>query len=221
MGLIESRTNPDVSAEVDRSYASLRSSLRPIEFATQEHMGGHYRGAWSTGLVTIVAAGGALFSARLTDPQRQVVLNTIKASAVVSTAFGTAQEVSLNLVRTTNAVAADTGGTAITMGESGRKSRTMRPAVLTDLRIATTAALGAGAGVVEESENQGILVLPIGNAVGNSASGVLYDNRAGEEHPFILNALEGFRIRVHFTQGAAGVIRFTFTVDWTEVPLKF
>lgn len=221
MGLIESRTNPDVSAEVDRSYSALRASLRPIEFATQEHMGGHYRGAWSTGLVTVVAAGGALFSARLTDPQRQVVLNTIKASAVVSTAFGTAQEVSLNLVRATNFVAPDTGGTAIVIGESCRKHRTMRPAVLSDLRIATTGALGAGAGVVEEANASDALILPIGNAAGSSANGYLWDNRAGEEHPFCLNALEGFRIRVHFTQGAAGVIRFTFTVDWTEVPLKF
>lgn len=221
MGLIESPSQPGVQLEVDRSFAATRASLRPLEFQTKDIVGGHYRIGRSTGLTTIIAAGGAILSGRNVAGDKAVALQRLLAYAVVDTGFGAAQELSINLVRTINAVAADTGGTAISLGESCRKHRGMRPAVLSDLRIATTAALGAGAGVVEESENQGILVLPIGNAVGNSASGVLYDNRAGEEHPFTLGPLEGFRVRVHFTMGAAGVIRWSFVLDWAEVPTKY
>src|SRR5687767_810480 len=118
MGLIESPSSSQVQLEIDRTYSAARASLRPLEYATKDLVGGHYRTAARSGNATIIAAGGAIVSARNVSADRQVVLQRIIANAVVGTAFGTAQEVSVDLVRTINAVAGDTGGTLISLGES-------------------------------------------------------------------------------------------------------
>ena len=69
-----------------------------------------------------------------------------------------------------------------------------------------------------EGRPSGFLVLPLGNTVGASAGGRLFDVQSGE-HPIVLGHLEGLRVRIGFTQGATGVVRFTFVFDWLEVPV--
>jgi hypothetical protein len=36
----------------------------------------------------------------------------------------------------------------------------------------------------------------------------------------VLGQLEGFNVRIALTQGAAGVIRFVFVMEWMEVPIE-
>lgn len=221
MPVIESPSSERVQLEVDPTFAAARVSLRPLDFKSHAGAaGGHYRGAWSTGLTTGVAAGGALLSLRWTDQDRAFVLHRLRAAAVVDTPFTTAQEVSLELVRVRNFTVADSGGTPITLGEDCRLGPNMRPSTIADLRVAAAAALTLGIGTAEASP-LGALVLSIGNVIGAAAEGVLYELLPGVTHPAELRGVEGLRIRVRFAQGAAGVVRFTFVPEWAEVPVAF
>jgi hypothetical protein len=220
--VIESPVDPRVLQMIDRSFAAARASLRPLEFRSEsgELVGGHYRIGMATGLTTILNAGDAILSARFASKDRVGVLLRLKASATISTAFGTAQETSLDVVKVNNFAAVDTGGTSqLPLGNSCRKSAAMQPADINDLRVATTLALGLGSGSVADAKPFGFGVIPVGNAVGASASEMLFDAIAGVEHPMVLANNEGFRARLGFTQGATGVVRFTFVMDWAEVPI--
>lgn len=221
MPVIESPSNDRVQQEVDPTFAAARVSLRPLDI--QSHagaVGGHYRGAWSSGLTTGVAAGGALLSLRWSDVERQLVLQRVLAAAVIDTAFTTAQEVSLDLVRVRPFSVADTGGTPIVLGDALRAGPDMRASTIADLRIATTAALTPGTGT-EEAHPLGAVVLPIGNVVGAAAQAPLFELLVGAGHPLILRGGEGFRIRNRFAQGAVGVVRFTLTLELAQVPVRF
>lgn len=222
MSLIESPTQTSVAAEVDPTFSTVRVSLRPHEFKGPlgSNIGGHYRTCATTGATTVIAAGGPLLSLRWASPDRAFILNRIRAGVTVGTAFGAAQEVSLDLARVINAVNPDTGGTPITIGENGRKSRSnMMPSVISDLRVAIAAALGLGASTIEETPLCATLMTGMLNVVGSMSQMVtLFDFHAGHEGPIVLLRNEGLRIRNRTVMGAAGVLVFTFEVDWSEIP---
>lgn len=220
--VLESPVDPRVQQMVDRSFAAARASLRPLEFRSEsgEVVGGHYKISFVSGLVTGVAAGGALASLRWEKADRLFVLLRLRAFATIGVAFTTAQETSLDLVKLSNFVLADTGGTSLLpLGSSCRKRLDMAPSQIADFRVATTAALGVAATApTVDAAALSASVLSLGNALGASASDVLFDAIAGQEHPLILAALEGFRVRNAFAQGAVGEVRFRFVMDWAEVP---
>jgi len=217
--IIESPQDARIQAEVDRSTLALRVSHRPQEYAVHDNIGGHYRIALTTGLTTILNAADAILSLRWTNQQFNFALLRLKAYASLTTAFAAAQETSLDIVRMLNFTANDSGGSAITLGAHCRKTLSpMNPSRISDLRIATTVALGAGTGTAE-SLAFGKVVLPLGNVLGASAEGALFEVEAGLEAPFIMSALNGFRVRIGFTQGATGVVRFTLVMDWAEIPI--
>jgi hypothetical protein len=217
---IESPLNPFAKQEVDQSHQAARVSLRSYDWkgVAGTHQGGHYRMMVSTGLCTGIAAGGALFSARWTNADRTLVLNRIRAWATVSTVFGTAQEVSVDLARVVNYTAADTAGTAIDLGEFCRKDRqSMRATQIASMRVAGAVALTAGT-ATEETPMTGSSFVGLLNAVGSMAQATLYENAQGHEDPIHINNLEGFRLRNRVAMGAGGVITFTFEIDWMEIP---
>lgn len=220
MAEIASGGDSKILLEVDRTYMGLRSSMRPLEFNTKEVKGGHFRAVLSTGLVTGVAAGGALASFRWTDVARKALVKRVQAHACLTTAFTTAQENSVDLVKVGSFSASDTGGTAIAMNGTGRASSEMAVSQVADLRVATTAALGAGAGAVEEANAYGIHVFNLGNALANAAQGLVYEHDPGSDHPLELNPQDGFRVRNVVAQGAVGVVRFRFVIDWLEAPIS-
>lgn len=217
---LESPSSPRVIAEVDPSFAAQRASLFPWDHKNHAgtNIGGHYRRSLTTGNTTVLAAGAGLLSMRWTEPDRSFVLSRLKVAAVIVTAFGTAQEVGVDLVRVSNFTAADSAGTASTMGSEGKKGPNMGNSLIGDLRVAPAAGLTNGTGSAEATALSS-LTLPIGNVAGAAAEGILFDTLPGVESPFILSrAPEGFRVRVKTLQGAAGVLYFTFTMDWMEVP---
>lgn len=222
MATIESPTSSRVLAEVDPTYLALRTSLRPLDWKAHlaGHIGGHYRRAMSTGLVTVVAGAGGLLSFRWTNSDRVAVLLKAIVQATVATAFTTAQETSVDLVRVNGFSASDSGGTAHALSNDDKLSPDMNPSQIADLRVATTAALTPGTGS-EEGGAQAAAILSLGNTLGASASAVLFDAIAGAEHPLVLQASSGFRIRNLFTQGAVGVVRFNFTLVWAEIPTRY
>lgn len=216
---LESPRNPQAVQEVDQTHGAARVSLRPFEHRDgNAHIGGHFRTIVTTGATTGVAAGGSLLSLRWTNPDRAMLLNRIRAWATIGTVFTTAQENSLSLARVVNFTAADTGGTLIELGESCRKVRgSMRASGIANLRVAGAAALTPGTGV-EETPCGGLVFAGLLNAVGSMAGGELFDCVPGLEYPLVIGNLEGLRINIRTAQGAAGVVVFTFELDWSEVP---
>lgn len=223
MAIIESPTQPGVQMEVGRGFRAARVEIRPLEYRgiSGEIVGGHYRTTLVTGLITILNAGDAIVSMRWSAANKLFVLNRLRLYAVITTAFGAAQEVSFDLVKVGNFTIADTGGTSATATINagvGRKHNIMQPSQIADLRVATTVALGAGAGSVAEGLAHSFCALNIGNAVGSAAAETLFDaNEESSEHPFVLATNEGFRVRVGFTQGATGVMRVSQIMDWAEI----
>ncbi len=215
--ILENPTDPRIQALVDPSHLAIRSSLRPLDHISESHIGGHYRIAFASGLTTVLNAADAVVSLRWNEPDRVLVLHRLRVAAVISTAFGTAQETSLDLVRMSNFSANDTGGTAIAIGSGNKKGRNMSASRISDLRVANATALGAGTGTADANALSKV-VLATGNAVGGAAADDFFTISPGLEHPLVVEALEGFRVRIGFTQGATGVVRFTFTMDWSEIP---
>jgi hypothetical protein len=222
MSVIESPTNDGVNLEIDPTFSAARVTLRPHDFkgAGGSNIGGHYRTVATTGATTVLAAAAPIFSMRWANPDRAHILNRVNAYCTIGTAFGAAQEVSLDLVRVTNMINPDTGGTAIVLGEAGRKSRSnMQASVVADMRIAAAVALGAGAGSVEEGAPMCVRVSGgLLNVVGSMAGGPLFDFMVGHEGPIVSMRNEGFRIRNRTLMGAAGVVVWTFEFEWSEVP---
>jgi hypothetical protein len=216
--ILESPTDARVQAAVDPTYSALRLSLKPAEHKSAEIIGGHYRTVLVTGLTTVLNAGDAILSLRWTDPLVRCLLHRLHVAGTIVTAFTTAQENSVDLVRINGFTAADTGGTALVLGSACQKGTGMNPSRVADLRVAQAVALGAGTGSAEASALS-FAVLPLGNTVGNSAFTSLFDVAPGLECPLTLTALQGLRVRLGLTQGAVGVVRFTFVMDWTEVPV--
>lgn len=216
--ILESPADARVQAAVDPTFQALRASLKPTEHVNGTVIGGHYRTVAVTGLTTVLNSGDAILSLRWTDPTMQFLLHRLQVAATISTAFGAGQESSVDLVRVNGFTASDTGGTAIALGTACQKAAGMSPTRLADLRVALAVALGAGTGTAEASALS-FAVLPTGNVVGASANAMLFDVLAGVEHPIGLAALQGLRVRIGLTQGAAGVVRFSFVLDWSEVPI--
>lgn len=223
MAIIESATQPGVSIEIGRSFRAGRVEVRPLEYRSLsgELVGGHYRTSLATGLITVLNAADAILSMRWTSANKLLVLHRLRMWAVITTAFTAAQEVSFDLVKVNGWIVSDSAGTAafaaLNAG-AGRKRSDMAPSVIADIRVSTTVALTKGTSV-EEGAPAGFAALQIGNTVGSAAAETLYDiaEQSGE-HPLIIGANEGFRVRVGFTQGAVGVMRVTSMLDWAEVP---
>jgi hypothetical protein len=218
MAKIESGVDTNVALTVDRSYGAARVSLRPHEHKSQagEHVGGHYRTSFSTGLTTGLAAGDAIVSCRWMEPNRNFVLLRLDVFAVVTTVFGTAQEVSLDLMKLSNFAIADSGGSDVQPNSSGIMHRAqMQPSGIQSLRVSGATALTPGTATAEDRPS-GFLVFPVGNVVGSAAPGRLFGVDAGGEHPLVLSRTEGFRVRIGFAQGAGGVVRFSFVMNWLE-----
>lgn len=218
--VVESPTENAAQLEIDRTFQAARVTARPHDFraADGSHIGGHYRTILTTGATTGIAAGGALLSLRWTNPDRALEINRIRAWATIGTVFTTAQENSIDIARVTGFTAADTGGTAIDLVESCRKNRSnMKASAIQSLRVAGAAALTPGTGA-EESPCGGLVMAGLLNVVGSMAGGDLFKVEPGLEHPLVINNLEGLRIRIRTAQGAAGVVVWTFEIDWMEVP---
>ena len=133
-----------------------------------------------------------------------------------------------DVVRCSGFTAPDTGGTALTpfIGNNN-KARTslMSTSAMADMRIASTAALGAGTKTQDTNPFGYLTSAPINLAVptatapgGNQPLTDLYSLANAGQHPEVFGVNEGFNIRVVTTMGAAGVIKLYVVCTWAEVP---
>jgi hypothetical protein len=220
MATVDSPTKASVSEEVDPTNAAARVSLRPLEhIGITPLLGGHYRLSAKSGLTTVIASAGAIFTMRWADSARTAVINKVYASFIPTTAFTGAQAVDVDIVKVTGYTAIDTSGTVIALGASNKKRTNMNNSQML-ATVATTTALAAGTGTSDANPlSQNTLYQQFGAAANASLPlQPLLDYNAGAEYPLVLAANEGFRIRIVTTMGVAGVGNFTIMVDWTEAP---
>lgn len=214
--------NGGTVAEVDgTTFRAVRNVNRPTDHGSF----GHYSYGGFTGILpAALAANSEIFQFRWTDATRICVVNEIKISAVVSTTFFAAGvPVQIDLVKSTGWSAAGTGGTAISPAALLKKRTSMGSSLVAsgDIRIATTAALGAG---TKTLETLSLATLAAPGPITASLNGqiiapgtMLWRAEVGDaQHPLCLVQNEGFSIR-SVAVPATGTWTASICVDWAEV----
>jgi hypothetical protein len=202
-------------AEVEANTKALRVTLRNEDFGSL----GVYSLAGVTGLLTGFTALTDIFSFRWGDATRFALVKRVTISAGVDvTALGAAGNFSFQLFRALSFSGSQTGGTAILPSGSQNKLRTtgMGTTLLTDARIATTAALGAGTKTLDTNPIGAIsAATPVTAGTNILAPYPIFDQRPGE-HPLLLAQNEGVVLQVS-APSATGSWRVGVKIDWSEV----
>jgi hypothetical protein len=223
---------PGVEAQVDPSHNALRTSILPLEHAGPYGILGHFRANFITGTTVSLGANSPIASIRWSDATRLFALMRIEASAQVAAAITAATLVDLEAIVARGFTAADTGGTAILLTGQNQLNRSqgMKSSLVTDARVATTAALGAGTRTLD-SVGFGFaawqsLSAPTLGATANTAVAVgamdasprvLYKWDALGQHPITLGTNEGIIVRNSSAGPVTGGIRYVITIEWAEV----
>lgn len=191
---------------------------------------GEFLAAVPSGAVTTIAAGtgsaGHLLAFRWGDTGgNKMALRYLAAQFCLTTAFGAAQEVGCEAFVARSFTASSSGGTAITLTTNNNKRRKGgATSLVTDARVATTAALTAGT-LTLDAQAFGSTSGWAGAAGVVIAKTVLFDARDtihGESgiptrSPIILEQDEGFVVRNTVLMGASGVGRWQFFAEWDEI----
>lgn len=168
-----------------------------------------------TGVIATPAANAEVFQFRNSHASRVVYIERITVQLVNAAAVTAAQEFGLRVDPATAWTVAGTGGTAIT---PTKKLSTFGNSDMTagDIRVATTAALGAGTKTI--TANTGLMGCagPQTNAIGASGFVCEWDALELGEPIFTLRNNEGFVVR-NMVAYATGSARVYVTVEWREL----
>lgn len=195
-------------------------SPKPVEVGAL----GHYKLGVLTGILpAALGANSEIFQFRWTDATRLAVITKVRISAVVSTTFFAAGvPVQIDVVKATAWTVQGTGGTGITPAAT-LKARTSMGASLVaanDIRVATTAALGAGTKTLEANSlttlaAPGPITASLNGAIVLPGTILLEPHLGDGGHPLILATNEGFVIRSVAVPGT-GTWTASFEVQWAE-----
>jgi len=215
MAVIESGSGVDIAAVGAVTSSPMHVTIKATPYGAL----GHYAYGQVTGLMAAgLAAASDIFQFRWTDTSNLCVINEVALTGMYQTTAFTAGAGLFQLTLARAFTASGTGGTAATLTGDNQALRTsMGSSLVGDLRIATTAALGAGTKTYDAQ--------PIGVyakfilAAGNTQvfeEVTLFSRDPGTEHPIVLAQNEGFGIRA--TVPATGVWTVGIRVKWAEVP---
>lgn len=208
-------------AQANVEQLALRVEARPFDTSG----GGQYAYGGFTGILpAALGANSEIFQFRWTDATRFAVIRKIKISAAVSTTFFAAGvPVQIDLVKATAWTVQGTLGTGITPAALLKKRTSMASTLVAsgDMRIATTAALGAGTKTLEGVSLSAIAAPgPITASLNGQiiAPGtILFQNEVGDgDYPLVLAQNEGFVIR-SVAVPATGTWTAAIEVQWSEV----
>lgn len=211
---VKSNETGTVFETVDPIFKAGRVSVWP-----QEGHGG-YRFAGFTGLLpAALAANTEIFQFRWASATDLCVLKFIKVRYAVITGFTAAQELAFDVMPSASWTASGTGGTAIVPSALNLKKRsTQVDSKVSDMRIATTAALGAG---TKTLGNTALLTgmgktLAAAATVQDAAFEETLDMTNSNDDPFVLLQNEGISVRNSIVLGAAGTVRASIQLAWAE-----
>lgn len=206
------------TAEVEANTLAMRGTLRADDVGTL----GHYSIANVSGVIPAAfTTAGNIFAFRWGDATRVCTIHRIIFSAGNDGTGFAAGLVQINAFMARGFNASYTGGTSLTPTGNMNKLRTsFGTSLVTDIRIATTASLGApspAAGVDNDPFASLICGVPTTNGAVMLPPTPMFDQRPGE-HPIVLMQNEGFIIQ---TGGIAiaitGTWKFSVKVEWSEV----
>lgn len=214
--------------QVDPSWLATRVSQRPVDHGAL----GSYRLSIVSGTIAAtLAANAVVFSARWADATRLCHVSSFRLRFLPLTLFTATtltDHTSFDLLIGRTFTASHTGGTALTLTGNSFKSRaSMGSTLFTDLRMATTAALGGAAGLtldphpISQSLRRGNRVNPAAATEeviqpGNDGLNIDY-NVANGEHPIILTTSEGLVVRNRTVWPAAGTGILLVEMAWAEL----
>lgn len=218
--------DPVVAANIARVGDVAAKGQHVIPKPTDHGGLGQYCYGGFTGILpAALAANSEIFQYRWTHGSNFSVIRKIRIAAAVSTTFFAAGvPIAIDLVKSTGWSAAGTGGTGLTIaGLLKRRTSGMGNSLVAagDIRIATTAALGAGTKTLETLSLSSILAAaPITASLNGTIvppGTILWQAEVGDgEHPLVLGQNEGFSIR-SVAVPATGTWQCSITVDWAEV----
>lgn len=203
------------------TFGAARTENKPIEYGA---LGAYGYGGFTGILPAALAANSEIFQFRWADATRLCVIRKIRISTAVSTTFFAAGvPAQIDLVKSTGWTVAGTGGTGLTPAALLKKRTSMGSTLVAsgDMRIATTAALGAGTKTLETLSLSSIAVgAPITASLNGTmipAGTILWQAEIADgEHPLVLAQNEGFSIR-SVAVPATGTWTAAINIDWTEV----
>lgn len=175
-------------------------------------------------LPAALGANSEVFQFRWADATRICLINEVRISATVSTTFFAAGvPVQIDLIKSTGWSVAGTGGTAISPAALLKKRTSMGSSLVAsgDMRIATTAALGAGTKTLEtyalaNINAAGPITASLNGTIVPPGTLLFHADVSDGQHPLSLVQNEGFSIR-SVAVPATGTWSMSVTVDWTEV----
>lgn len=187
---------------------------------------GNYRFAGATGAIGAGAAANAeILQFRWTDATRFALIHKIRFTGMRATTAFAAGAIDIKATIARSFSASGTGGTAATMTGNNQKMRTaMGTSLVGDLRISTTAALGAGTKTLD-AQDIGFIAThssggfssatPIIGQIYLPTNDLYICDIASGEYPVTLAQNEGVVVRC--TVPATGVWNASVEIVWSEV----
>lgn len=200
-------------AKVDQAMGAIHVSTWPQQCI------GEYRFGQSTGLMTAIAANGEIAQFRWSSAARLAVVKFIRVRYAVITGFTAAQELGFDVIGSTAFSVNGTGGTAIAASATNLKKRqSYLDSLVGDLRIATTAALGAGTKTLSNASYgaSAAKTLAAAATVQDAAFETTLDMTNSSDGPIVMTQNEGLSIRNSVLMGAGGTVRATIEIAWAE-----
>lgn len=214
--------NENVQAQVDKTHAAARVSLRPLEKGVY----GSYKIALVSGVMAAgLAAGSPIFAFRWPSAAVNALIRNVRlTSGTDTTAFAQGSTI-FDMIRATGFTVQDTGGASISFaGKSHALSTRFAPSQIQiaasatgPIAIANTATLTAGTRTLD-SNAMAALLGSVGAVPANyptQAPGPLWAPTEAGLEPLELISNEGFVIRA--TVPATGTWKFGVEVHWDEV----
>ena len=216
MAIIQSGANSTVLQTVDPTMTAARVTMRPSELL------GAYELGLVSGALTVVAAGGTVFSFRWSPATSTnlCLIRRVEIGFSTITAFGTAQTLQYSLQIARQWSTNDTTGTAALFTQTNTaKMRTAMPTSAFagggQIMIANTGANTAGTRTLDTQAMA--FVSGSSTAIGTSLPNTAIFQQQTGDYPLIFAANEGFIINNVQTMGATGVINLYVNVEWFEL----
>lgn len=216
---------------IEPQMQAARTRNVPLDYVFGGRVMGQYRASFITGTTVSIAAGGILAYMRVDDKTSYVAIQKITAAVAVSAAITVVTLADLAAFIARGSTAAGSGGAALTMGVNNKKRRVMADSLVSDIRVATTAALTRPTTASPDAQPFAAACFPLkvspdigATAAATCAVGVaspiveLYKaDTANGEHPILLGLNEHLELQ-EFTAGpVTGGLKWYITIDWAEV----
>lgn len=162
-----------------------------------------------------LSANSELFQFRWTSTTKTAAIRRIQVSAGGITAFTAGFAKMDAVVARSWTVAGTGGGTATISGNNAKLKTSFATTAVTEIRIATTAALGAGTKTLDSQAFANV----VGSTTATAGTSIIFptiifDAMCDDQYPLLLGANEGFVIRA--TVPATGTWTGGFAVTWDE-----